>query len=177
MAGDPYALRLDTARASAMAGPLTWTDRMRGRQLCRPDVLGDVVIARKELPTSYHLAVVVDDAAQGVTEVTRGEDLLEATHVHRLLYAVLGLPEPAWHHHPLCRDAAGRRLAKRAEDVSIAALRDAGHGPDQVLAMASAAAAWGGVGDPNATLSIAPLSLSPYGSDKSPRDRASASGA
>ena len=141
MARDAYALRLDTARASAMAGPLTWTDRMRGRHLCRPDVLGDVVIARRELPTSYHLAVVVDDAAQGVTEVTRGEDLLEATHVHRLLYAVLGLPEPAWHHHPLCRDAAGRRLAKRAEDVSIAALRDAGHGPDQVLAMASAAAA------------------------------------
>lgn len=98
------------------------------------------MIARKDLPTSYHLAVVVDDAAQGVTEVTRGEDLLEATHIHRLLQAVLGLPEPAWHHHRLCRDAAGRRLAKRAGDVSIAALREAGYGPETVLAMAAAAA-------------------------------------
>jgi glutamyl-Q tRNA(Asp) synthetase len=84
------------------------------------------VLARKETPTSYHLAVTVDDALQGVTLVTRGEDLLPATHVHRLLQALLGLPEPRYHHHPLLTDETGRRLSKRHGDLALRALREAG---------------------------------------------------
>ena len=85
-----------------------------------------MVIARKDFATSYHLAVVVDDAAQGVSEVTRGADLLEATHIHRALQALLGLPEPVWHHHALCRDDRGERLAKRRGDTTLRALRARG---------------------------------------------------
>ncbi|MCU0839856.1 MAG: tRNA glutamyl-Q(34) synthetase GluQRS, partial [Rhodospirillales bacterium] len=137
--GEPYALRLDAERATRVAGTLTWTDRVHGEAPVRLDHLGDVVIARKALATSYHLAVVVDDAAQGVTLVTRGEDLLSVTPLHRLLYALLRLEPPLWHHHPLCRDGAGRRLAKRSGALSIRALRERGLGPAAVLAMAERA--------------------------------------
>jgi Glutamyl- and glutaminyl-tRNA synthetases len=139
-AGAPYAIRLDAARALAVAGDLVWTDADRGSQPVDLAAEGDVVIARKEMPTSYHLAVVVDDAAQGVTHVTRGEDLFGATHVHRLLYALLGLDAPIWHHHALCRDASGRRLAKRSRDLAIGTLRARGLTPAEVLAMATEAA-------------------------------------
>ncbi|MBL8658856.1 MAG: tRNA glutamyl-Q(34) synthetase GluQRS [Rhodospirillales bacterium] len=137
-AGQPCALRLDMARAVAMTGPLAWTDRVRGPQAAAPERFGDVVLARKDVAASYHLAVVVDDAEQQVTEVTRGEDLFEASHIHRLLYALLDLAPPVWHHHVLCRDATGRRLAKRDGDTTIRALRAAGHGPGAVRAMATA---------------------------------------
>ena len=138
--GRPYALRLEVAKAVAAAGPLTW--REHGRGLAGAEVpadtacLGDLVLARKDVPTSYHLAVVVDDAAQGVTLVTRGEDLAPATHVHRLLQALLGLAVPAWHHHGLLTDGAGRRLAKRDDSRSIRALRKAGKSPAEVRAEA-----------------------------------------
>jgi glutamyl-Q tRNA(Asp) synthetase len=95
--------------------------------------LGDVVLARKEVPTSYHLAVTVDDALQGVTLVTRGADLLTATHIHRLLQALLGLPTPRYRHHPLLTDAAGRRLAKRDRAQTIRAMRAAGMSAQEVL--------------------------------------------
>jgi glutamyl-Q tRNA(Asp) synthetase len=135
-AGTAHALRLDSARAARLAGAVTWTDRLRGRQLARLDDLGDVVIARKDIATSYHLAVVVDDADQGVTEVTRGADLLAVTPLHRVLQALLELPEPIWHHHALCHDEQGARLAKRKGGWTIRALREAGHSPQDVLGMA-----------------------------------------
>jgi len=135
-AGDPHALRLDVAAAVAASGPLTWHDRGRGTRAAEPALHGDVVLARKDIATSYHLAVTLDDAAQGVTLVTRGEDLLPATHVHRLLQALLGLPVPDWHHHGLIGDAAGRRLAKRDDARAIASLRAAGTSPAEVRALA-----------------------------------------
>lgn len=134
--GRSYAIRLDVARARRLTGHLDWFDRLRGPAPAEPERFGDVVVARKDIATSYHLAVVVDDADQGVTEVTRGADLLDATHIHRLLYALLDLPVPVWNHHALVRDAAGRRLAKRSGDEAIAALRERGHTPEQVLALA-----------------------------------------
>ncbi len=138
--GRPYALRLDVAKAQAAAGPLTWREHGRGLAGAEvpadPACLGDLVLARKDVPTSYHLAVVVDDAAQGVTLVTRGEDLAPASHVHRLLQALLGLPAPAWHHHRLLTGGAGRRLAKRDDARSIRALREAGKSPAEVRAAA-----------------------------------------
>jgi glutamyl-Q tRNA(Asp) synthetase len=131
-AGTPYALRLDVARAMRMTGPLAWFDLDAGEQVARPDTLGDVVLARKETPTSYHLAVTVDDALQGVTLVTRGTDLFHATHIHRLLQALLDLPVPQWRHHHLLLDDSGRRLAKRDRAATIAALREAGVTPADV---------------------------------------------
>ncbi|QLH40668.1 MAG: tRNA glutamyl-Q(34) synthetase GluQRS [Defluviicoccus sp.] len=124
--GTGYALRLDVERALAITGPLTWTDRNAGEQAADLKRLGDVVIARKDIPTSYHLSVVVDDAAQGVSLVTRGRDLRDATAVHRLLYALLDLPVPEWEHHPLCLDGDGRRLAKRTGAPALRTLRAAG---------------------------------------------------
>jgi glutamyl-Q tRNA(Asp) synthetase len=135
-AGAAHAWRLDTARAAARAGPLAWHDRGRGRQVAEPALLGDAVLARKDTPTSYHLAVVVDDALQGITLVTRGEDLFPATHLHRLLQAVLGLPTPEYHHHRLLTGDDGRRLAKRDKALTVAALREAGHSPAAVRARA-----------------------------------------
>ena len=135
-AGRPYALRLDMAKARAGAGPLTWHDRRRGEQRAEPERFGDVVLGRKETPASYHLAVTLDDALQGVTLVTRGEDLLASTDVHRLLQALLGLPMPDYEHHPLILDAAGRRLAKRDGAPTLAALRDQGRSPAEVRTMA-----------------------------------------
>lgn len=137
--GRPFAWRLDMTRAIATAaGPLAWVDEIAGPQTARPAQFGDVVLARKETPTSYHLAVTIDDALQGVTLVTRGVDLLPATHVHRLLQALLGLPTPAYAHHHLLTDHDGRRLAKRDRAETIAALRAAGRSPAEVLALAQA---------------------------------------
>jgi glutamyl-Q tRNA(Asp) synthetase len=122
---EPHCWRLDMGVAGARAGPLDWTDNGR---LVEADAgaQGDVVLARKDAPASYHLAVTVDDAAQGVTDVVRGVDLFEATHVHRLLQALLGLPTPAYHHHPLLTGPDGERLAKRHGSPTLAALREAG---------------------------------------------------
>ncbi|MBE2282805.1 MAG: tRNA glutamyl-Q(34) synthetase GluQRS [Prosthecobacter sp.] len=132
-AGEAYALRLDVAKATSLiSDELVWQDRGRGRFKAQPGVFGDVVLARKDTPASYHLAVVVDDALQGITLVTRGEDLLEATHLHRLLQALLGLPVPEWHHHRLITDESGKRLAKRDDARSLRSLRAAGWPPAQV---------------------------------------------
>ena len=124
-AAEPHAWRLDVATASVAAGPLYWHDGDT-EVPAEPEAFGDVVLARKDAPTSYHLAVTVDDAAQGVTDVVRGRDLYAATDVHRLLQALLGLPTPTYHHHPLLLDAEGRRLAKRHGAPSLASLRAAG---------------------------------------------------
>jgi glutamyl-Q tRNA(Asp) synthetase len=134
--GDSFALRLDVAKAVALTGPLHWEDEARGRIEATPQALGDVVIARKDTPTSYHLAVTVDDALQGVSLVTRGEDLFQATHIHRLLQAVLDLPIPRYRHHALLTDASGKRFAKRDKALTLRALREAGRTPDEVRAIA-----------------------------------------
>jgi glutamyl-Q tRNA(Asp) synthetase len=132
-AGRPFALRLDLARAIALAGgPLAWRDAGRGRIVAAPERLGDVVLARKEVPTSYHLAVTVDDHLQGVTLVTRGEDLIPATDVHRLLQALLGYVTPDYHHHALIQDPGGHRLAKREQATTLAALRESGITPEEI---------------------------------------------
>lgn len=122
------AWRLDVAEALRRTGPLTWLDERAGEQQARPELSGDVVLVRKdaETPASYHLAATLDDAADGVTLVTRGMDLFPATHIHRLLQALLGLPVPAWHHHPLLLDETGRKLAKRRGSPSLADRRRAG---------------------------------------------------
>lgn len=135
-AGTPYALRLDTTRSREQAGPLEWRDRAHGTLAATPEIFGDVVIARKETPTSYHLAVTLDDHLQGISLVTRGEDLLASTHVHRLLQALLGLRTPLYHHHPLIRSADGERLAKRAGAPTLQSLREAGHSAGEVKQMA-----------------------------------------
>lgn len=134
--GAAYALRLDMAAAIERAGALEWHDRAAGQQRATPEIFGDVVLARKDTPTSYHLAVSVDDALQGVTLVTRGEDLFAATHVHRLLQALLGLPVPEYHHHRLLTDENGKRFAKRDRSLTLASLREAGHSPAEVRRMA-----------------------------------------
>ena len=134
--GLAHALRLDMGEAVRRAGRLSWHDRAAGRVEARPDLFGDVVLARKDTPTSYHLAVTVDDALQGVTLVTRGEDLFAATHVHRLLQALLDLPVPAYAHHRLLTDAHGRRFAKRDRSLTLRALREAGKSPAEVREMA-----------------------------------------
>lgn len=138
--GEPYALRLDVAAARRQApSSLPWVDEARGPQEARPEIFGDVVLARKDTPASYHLAVVVDDALQGVTLVTRGEDLYEATHLHRLLQHLLGLPVPLWHHHGLVVDEQGRRLAKRDDARSLRSLRAAGWTPGRVRSAVASA--------------------------------------
>jgi glutamyl-Q tRNA(Asp) synthetase len=128
-AGAPHALRLDVGHALALTGPLAWEDGVAGRIIADPAALGDVVLARKDMPASYHLAVTLDDHLQGVSLVTRGTDLFHATHVHRLLQALLGLDVPTWHHHPLLLAADGQRLAKRHGAPSLSALRVAGADP------------------------------------------------
>jgi len=137
--GMPFAWRLDSRRAAELTGPITFRDSRFGKIPVNPELLGDVVLARKDIGTAYHLAVVVDDAFQEITHVTRGEDLLASTHVHRLLQALLGLPEPEYFHHLLVRDKTGRRLAKRSESQSIAFLRESGLSPADVLALVSSA--------------------------------------
>jgi glutamyl-Q tRNA(Asp) synthetase len=129
----PHAWRLDVAKAVAVAGPLTWTDAHAGRVRAQPELLGDVVLARKDAPVSYHLAVTIDDADQGVTDVIRGRDLFLSTHVHRLLQALLGLETPGYQHHPLILGPDGARLAKRHGALSLAELRAQGIDPGTIL--------------------------------------------
>jgi len=135
-AGDAFALRLDVNRALAETGPLSWTEISEGEIAADPALFGDVVLARKDVPTSYHLSVTMDDALQGVTLVTRGVDLKPATHVHRLLQALLGLPTPRYDHHGLLTDELGRRYAKRDKAATLRALREAGRTPEEVRALA-----------------------------------------
>ncbi len=133
--GAPYALRLDMAKATARAGAVSWRELGEGPEhevAADPAAWGDVLLARRETPTSYHLSVVVDDALQGVTHVVRGQDLYAATSVHRLLQTLLGLPEPAYRHHRLIRDASGRKLAKSARDTGLGELRAAGVAPPEI---------------------------------------------
>ena len=132
-AGNSYALRLDVAKAAVLVGPLTFLERGL-RHAVDPMRFGDIVIARKDMPTSYHLAVVVDDAHQQISLVTRGEDLLSATHIQRLLQALLKLPEPAYAHHPLVLDETGKKFSKRDGAVSLESLRDAGATPADIRA-------------------------------------------
>ena len=136
--GAPYALRLDMDAACRRVAGLAWTelgegpDGARGRVPAAPQAWGDVILARKEIPTSYHLSVVVDDALQGVTEVVRGQDLFHATSVHRLLQALLGLPEPAYRHHRLIRDPAGQKLSKSTGATGLRELRAGGVPPPEI---------------------------------------------
>ena len=132
MAQEPHAWRLDMEAATEEAGPLEWLDG-DSPVPARPDLFGDVVLARKDAPTSYHLAVTVDDAAQFVTDVVRGQDLYAATHVHRLLQALLDLPTPVYHHHPLLIGADGQRLAKRNGATTISSMRAAGVDPKRLV--------------------------------------------
>jgi glutamyl-Q tRNA(Asp) synthetase len=134
--GDPYALRLDVAKAQAMTGPLSFADEHEGTVEARPETLGDVVLARRDAPASYHLCVTVDDHLQGVTLVTRGVDLFHATHIHRLLQAILHLNIPTYRHHLLLTNAAGERLSKRDGAVTLRALRQAGRSAAEVRALA-----------------------------------------
>jgi glutamyl-Q tRNA(Asp) synthetase len=140
-AGEPYALRLDTALASARAGPLFWTETGTGPNnetgtiAAAPEQWGDIVLGRKELPTSYHLSVVVDDARQGVTHVVRGQDLFWSTSIHRLLQALLGLPVPLYHHHRLILDGQGRKLSKSTRATALRELRARGATPAAIRQM------------------------------------------
>ena len=134
-AGQAYAVRLDVGAAQSITGPLSWRDRLAGIVIARPELEGDPVIARRDSPTSYHLSVTVDDHLQGVTLVTRGEDLFAATHVHRLLQALLGFDQPDYWHHALLTNADGERLSKRDGAVAIRALRAHGKTAGEVLAM------------------------------------------
>jgi glutamyl-Q tRNA(Asp) synthetase len=135
-AGAEYAIRLNVAAALAMTGPLSWHDLAAGLIAARPETLGDPVIARRDAPTSYHLAVTVDDHLQGVTLVTRGEDLFTATHIHRLLQALLDYALPDYYHHRLLTDGDGVRLSKRDGATAIRTLREQGKSVEEVLAMA-----------------------------------------
>ena len=131
--GTPHAFRLKVNEASKIAGPLTWQDAEAGPQQACPEIFGDVVLARKDTPTSYHLAVTVDDHIQDVSMITRGEDLFTSTHLHRLLQALLGFEAPEYHHHRLILDGAGKRLAKRNQSVTLHNLRKIGYTRSQVL--------------------------------------------
>jgi glutamyl-Q tRNA(Asp) synthetase len=136
MAAEPYALRLDMTAALVRSGPLTWEETGAGPSgetgsiaadpAANPAHWGDVILARKETPTSYHLAVAVDDAAQGVTEVVRGRDLFHSTSVHRLLQALLGWPAPRYHHHRLILDTDGNKLSKSTLATGLRELRARG---------------------------------------------------
>jgi len=136
--GKPYALRLDMAAALRCAGALTWSETgagpsgETGRIAANPVAWGDVILGRKDTPTSYHLAVVVDDAAQGVTDVVRGRDLFHATSVHRLLQSLLALPPPRYHHHRLILDADGAKLAKSTRSTALRELRAQGLTPADI---------------------------------------------
>ena len=140
-AGEPYALRLDMASALRRAGALDWRETgagpggQTGTVATAPTAWGDVVLARKETPTSYHLSVVVDDALQGVSQVVRGQDLFWSTSVHRLLQALLALPEPSYHHHCLLLDADGRKLSKSTQATALRMLRQGGATPADIRKM------------------------------------------
>ena len=131
-AGEPYALRLDMAKALARIGALTWDEAERGAIAANPAAWGDVVLARKDTPASYHLAVTVDDSWQGVTDVVRGQDLFHSTSVHRLLQSLLGLPAPRYRHHRLIVDADGRKLSKSTAATALRQLRAEGLTPADI---------------------------------------------
>lgn len=136
--GAPFALRLDMASAMARIGPLAWTELGAGPSGesglvgAQPEAWGDVILARRETPTSYHLSVVIDDALQGVTQIVRGEDLFWSTGVHRLLQELLGLVQPVYRHHGLIRDDAGRKLSKSTKATGLRELRAAGVTPAKI---------------------------------------------
>jgi glutamyl-Q tRNA(Asp) synthetase len=136
--GEPYALRLDMAAARGLTGQLTWTEHGEGPEgeagavSAQPQAWGDVILARKETPTSYHLSVVVDDALQGVTDVVRGRDLFWSTSVHVLLQRLLGIPTPAYRHHRLIEDASGHKLSKSTQATSLRELRRQGATPADI---------------------------------------------
>jgi glutamyl-Q tRNA(Asp) synthetase len=140
-AGERYALRLDMASAVVRAGELAWMEMGRGPNddhgplRAMPAVWGDVILARKETPTSYHLAVTIDDALQGVNYVVRGQDLFHATSVHRLLQTLLGLPAPTYHHHRLLPDAEGKKLSKSTQATGLRELRAQGVTPAEIRKM------------------------------------------
>lgn len=140
--GIPFSQRLRVAEAVGRAGPLSWLEHGEGPSgetgfiEARPEVWGDVVLGRKDIPASYHLAVVIDDALQGVTDVVRGQDLFWATSIHRLLQELLGLPSPAYFHHALIRDAAGAKLSKSGGSPPIRDLRTRGVTPAEVRKLA-----------------------------------------
>ena len=144
-AGEPYALRLDMTAALARAGTICWSETGSGPAgetgivTANPAAWGDVVLARKEMPTSYHLSVVVDDARQGVSHVVRGQDLFWSTSVHRLLQILLDLPAPLFHHHRLVLDAEGQKLSKSTRATSLRALRQDGATPADIRRMVSLA--------------------------------------
>lgn len=133
IAEEDHGWRLDMAKAAALAGPLFWDDAEAGRVEAQPEIHGDVVLARKDVPTSYHLAVTIDDAEQAVTDIVRGNDLFAATHVHRLLQHLLDLPVPLHHHHRLIEDDEGKRLAKRDDARSLKSLREAGVAAEAIV--------------------------------------------
>jgi glutamyl-Q tRNA(Asp) synthetase len=139
--GQPYAIRLDMAAACEWAGPLDWTETGAGPQgeigtiPAAPEAWGDVIIGRKDTPTSYHLSVVIDDARQGVTHVVRGQDLFWSTSVHRLLQSLLDLPAPVYHHHRLMLDAEGRKLSKSTQSTGLRELRAQGVTPADIRRM------------------------------------------
>lgn len=132
-AGTPFSWRMNMVSAAAEVGALTFREKGVGLVEVDPYLTGDPVLARKDIATSYHLAVVVDDAAQEVTEVTRGADLLESTHLHRVLQELLGLPAPDYWHHRLVVNEAGRRLAKREHSLAIKTLREEGVSAEEVI--------------------------------------------
>ena len=140
-ASEPYALRLDMAAALARTGSLTWTETGKGPAgetgtvAADPAAWGGVILARKDAPTSYHLAVVVDDAALSITDVVRGRDLFHSTSVHRLLQALLGLPQPRYHHHRLILDADGKKLSKSTLATGLRKLRARGLSPAAIRAL------------------------------------------
>lgn len=134
IASEAHSWRLDIAKAAALTGPLTWSDERRGTQIAQPQQLGDVVIVPKQMPVSYHLAVTVDDARDQISHVVRGMDLFAATHIHRLLQALLDLPTPIYHHHPLLLDDGGGKLSKRRGSAALRNLRQSGHDGAQILA-------------------------------------------
>jgi glutamyl-Q tRNA(Asp) synthetase len=137
-AGTPYALRLDSAKAAGLVGALAFHESgtgpsgEHGEIAVNPRLFGDIVLARKDMPAAYHLAVTVDDAYQGVTLVTRGNDLFAATHVQRLLQSLLGLPEPTYAHHRLVLDSAGKKFSKRDQAITLRSLRMAGESPGSI---------------------------------------------
>jgi glutamyl-Q tRNA(Asp) synthetase len=141
MASQPYALRLDMNAALTRTGALTWVEtgadpkQDHETRMAEPEKWGDVVLARKDTPTSYHVSVVVDDAAQGITHVVRGQDLYQATSVHRVLQALLGLPAPLYHHHRLIFDAEGRKLSKSTHATALRELRQHGKSPAEIRRM------------------------------------------
>ena len=137
-AGEPYALRLETRAALARVGSLSWVETgagpagETGMVAADPAAWGDMILARKETPTSYHLAVALDDAAQGITDIVRGHDLFYATAVHRLLQTLLGLRQPRYHHHRLVLDAEGKKLSKSTQATGLRELRKAGASPTDI---------------------------------------------